>query len=418
MKYYEKINNCRLCQKKELINVIDLKKTPLANSYRKKKRDSKKLRKIPLVVSLCKYCNHLQLRYIANPELMFNDYLYVSGTSKVTKDHFRVYSSELLKVSKIKKKSQYKLIEIASNDGTFLDNFDHNKNIIVGIDPAKNLKKIASKKSRVIINDYFDYKKSIEIQNKYGLFDFIVANNVFAHVKNLNSFTKGVSNLISNIGIFVFEVSYLPNVIKKKTFDTIYHEHMSFHSIIPLIHFFNKFNLQIFDYKLIKVQGGSIRIYVSKKDMYKIQHEKVNKLIFLEKNTFKLNKINTYKKFYNQIYKNKLQTIKNLDILKKNNFKIIGYGAAAKTTTLLSFFGINENYIDYIIDDNPLKQGHCLPGTEIKIVPKKYIKKLRPTHILILAWNFSSSIIKQNSYLFKFGIKFILPFPKFRIISK
>ncbi len=418
MKYYEKINHCRLCQKKELTNVIDLKKTTLANSYRKKKIDSKKLRKIPLVVSLCKYCNHLQLRYIANPKLMFNDYLYVSGTSKITKDHFKLYSIELLRVSKIKKKSQYKLIEIASNDGTFLDNFDHNKNMIVGIDPAKNLKKVALRKSRIIIDDYFDYKKSIEIKKKYGLFDFIVANNVFAHVKNLNSFTKGVSNLISNVGIFVFEVSYLPNVIKKKTFDTIYHEHMSFHSMLPLIQFFKKFNLQIFDYKLIKVQGGSIRIYVSKKDAYKIQNKKINKIIYLEKNSFGLDKINTYKNFYKYIYENKIQTIKNLDILKKNNFKIIGYGAAAKTTTLLSFFNINENYINYIIDDNPLKQGHYLPGTEIKIVSRKHLKKLKPSYILILAWNFSSSIIEQNSSLFKFGIKFILPFPKFRIISK
>ena len=418
MKYYEKINNCRLCQKKNLTNVIDLNKTPLANSYRKKKIDSKKLKRIPLVVSLCKNCGHLQLRYLANAKLMFNDYLYVSGTSKVTKDHFKAYSKELLSLSKIENKSQYKLIEIASNDGTFLDNFDHNKNIIIGIDPAKNLKKIASKKSRIIIDDYFNFKKSIEIRKRYGLFDFIVANNVFAHVKNLNDFTNGISNLISNIGIFVFEVSYLPNVIKKKTFDTIYHEHMSFHSIVPLVPFFKKFNLQIFDYKLIKVQGGSIRIYVSKKNIYKIKNEKLNKLIHLEKNTLKLNKINTYRKFYNHIFENKLLTIKKLNILKKNNCKIIGYGAAAKTTTFLSFFDINENFIDYIIDDNPLKQGHFLPGTEIKIISKKFIKKLKPSHILILAWNFSSSIIKQNSSLLESGVKFILPFPKFKIISK
>ena len=264
---------------------------------------------------------------------------------------------------------------------------------------------------------YFNYNNSKFIKSNYGTFDIISANHVCAHVDDLSNFIKGVKNLLNDDGIFSFEVSYLVNVLNKKTFDTIYHEHLDYHSLRPLINFFKKFNLEIFDFKLVEAQGGSIRIYVSHKEAKKINKKKISNQIFLEKKKYKLFRFSTYKKFEKEINETR-DFLKRLVIgIINQNKTIAGYGAAAKTTTLLNYFDIGNKIIDFIVDDNRLKQDRFTPGTHIPIFNSKELYKRKPDYVILLAWNYSNFIIKMHKKFFKTGGKFIIPFPKIRIIK-
>ena len=365
------IRFCRLCKSKNLNKVFDLGKTPLANSYSKVK-NSKKLKRYPLKLNYCMNCGHLQLTHSIKPSKMFGNYLYKTNTSKKNFLHFKNYANEIKKIFKNKRA---KILDIASNDGTFLSFFEKKNFFRLGIDPAKNLKELSLKKGIIQINDFFTKKQSENIKKQYGKFDIITANHVCAHVENLDDFFKGVQNLLKEEGLFVFEISYRASVLKKNTFDTIYHEHLDYHALYPISKFVKKFNLSVFDYKTPNAQGGSLRVYTSNNRNAKIR-KSVKKQIIKEKNIFNLFNKNTYKKFENKIINCKYKLNKIIQDSVKKNMSIAGYGAAAKTTTFLNYFEIPEKNIEFIIDDNKLKQGLCIPGTKIKILsPSKLNKK-------------------------------------------
>ena len=404
--------HCVLCSSQNIESVIDFGTTPLANSYPLKKSSREKYFNLSCVI--CDDCGHLQLKELVNPKLMFDNYLYVSGTSKVLVNHFKSYSDKVIKKVKLDKKSS--ILDIACNDGTFL-NFFFKKNFakVVGVDPAKNLGRYNKEKGIDINVGYFSSSYSKKLKKKYGEFDLITANNVFAHSPNLQDFTQGVKNLLSKNGVFVLEVSYLLTVLKKKTFDTIYHEHMSYHSLTPLLSFFKRFKLEIFDFDLIKAQGGSIRVYISHKNSKKISSKKINYQVKKEKSQNLFTK-KTYIKFYNKILNQKKKLRKILNNLKLQNHNIIGYGAPAKLTTLSHVLDFNKNDFNIVIDDNKLKQNRYIPGKKILIKNSNYLKQLKKSYIIILAWNFSDSIIEKCRKINK-KFKFILPFPNPRIFK-
>jgi len=413
-KDYRNQNKCRLCNSKKLTTVINLNSTPLANSFLKRSELQKKEKYYPLKVNFCNNCYHLQLSHIVKAKKMFDNYLYLTNTSKQNRDHFKEYADQVKK--KNASKSKVSILDIASNDGTFLNFFNKKNYERLGIDPAKNLSKYSKKlglKQEVM---YFTTSNSIKIKKKYGQFDVVTANHVCAHVDDLNDFFKGIPSLLNDKGMFIFEVSYLGSVIKKKTFDTIYHEHADYHSLYPLIKFVKKFNLEIFDFEIVKAQGGSIRVYVGHTHKHTVNKNKIKKQIIFEKNKLKLFNIKSFIKFEKNIIQVKIKLNKLLTKLKNEKKSIIGYGAAAKTTTLLNYFGIKNNTIGSIIDDNPLKQNKYTPGTHIPIKSSKHIYLSKPDYIIILAWNYSNSIIKMHEKFFKIGGNFIVPFPKIKII--
>jgi 2-polyprenyl-3-methyl-5-hydroxy-6-metoxy-1,4-benzoquinol methylase len=409
------IKCCRLCNSKKLDGVFQIGNTPLANSY-SNKNISKKLKRYPLGLNLCNACGHLQLTHSIKPTKMFSNYLYKTNTSYKNYLHFKNYAKE---IDKIFKKKTGKILDIASNDGTFLSFFDKKKYLRVGIDPAKNLKRIALDKGIFQIDDFFTKKSSNALKKKYQKFDIITANHVCAHVESLKDFFLGVKNLLRPDGIFVFEVSYRGSVLKKNTFDTIYHEHLDYHSLSPLIKFLKKFNLKLFDFNITKAQGGSLRIYASKNSRY-INKKKINNQIIKERTHYKLFDVNTYKKFEKKINKckEKLQNI--FSMLYKKNSKIVGYGAAAKTTTFLHYFDLsNTKQIKKIFDDNILKQDLYLPGTAIKILNPEYLDFKNVDIIIIFAWNYSDIIIqkiRKNIKNNNKSIKYLIPFPNPKIV--
>ena len=405
------IKFCRLCNSKNLKKVFDLGRTPLANSYLKIEI-SKKLRKYPLKLNYCNNCGHLQLTHSIKPSKMFSNYLYKTNTSKKNFLHFKSYANE---IKKMFKNRNTKILDIASNDGTFLNFFEKKKFFRLGIDPAKNLKKLSLKKGITQIDDFFTMKKSENIKKKYGKFDIITANHVCAHVEDLNDFFNGVQNLLKDEGLFVFEISYRASVLKKNTFDTIYHEHLDYHALYPISKFVKKFNLNVVNFKTPDAQGGSLRVYVSKNKNSKNQ-KSIKKQILKEKKQLNLFNVSTYKKFEKKIIncKNKLNSL--IQNCINNNMSIAGYGAAAKTTTFLNYFKISEKNIKFIFDDNKLKQGLCIPGTKIKILDPLNMNKKNIDVLIIFAWNYAELIITKNKKFKKKGGKFLIPFPNPRLI--
>jgi ubiquinone/menaquinone biosynthesis C-methylase UbiE len=402
---------CVLCSSLDLQEAINFGSTPLANSY--PKYFNSRERYFDLYCILCKKCGHLQLGELINPELMFSNYLYVSGTSKVLVDHFKKYSQKLIKKFNLNQNSS--VLDIACNDGTFLEFFKNEKfKKVVGVDPAKNLRKLNKQKKIDINTGYFSFDYSKKLKKKYKEFNIITANNVFAHSPNLQNFTQGVKNLLSKKGVFTMEVSYLMTVVEKKTFDTIYHEHMSYHALSPLIKFFKNFDLEVFDFELIEAQGGSIRIYVSHKKAKVINKKKIKKQIIKEKNKNLFN-IKTYKNFYLEILEQKKILRKIINKAKKEK-SIIGYGAPAKLTTLSHMFDLNNDDIRIVVDDNKLKQNRYSPGKKFLIKNFNFLKKNKKKYnvIIILAWNFFDSIKKKCMNL-KGNFVFIKPFPKPKI---
>jgi 2-polyprenyl-3-methyl-5-hydroxy-6-metoxy-1,4-benzoquinol methylase len=408
-----KKTKCVLCGSKKLKKVLDFKKTPLANSYVKSTKVIEK--HYPLICVLCIECKHLQLQYLVNPKILFEDYMYVSGTSSVLVKHFENYFNKIKKSIKLNKKKD-KILDIACNDGTFLNFFkkDKFKNVI-GIEPAKNLRKLNKEKKIDINTDFFNYKSSFIYKKKYKEFKVITANNVFAHVPNLKDFALGIKNILAQDGLFIFEVSYLKDVLKKLTFDTIYHEHMSYHSLKPLLKFFKSINLEVVNFDLVEAQGGSIRVYVGHKNS-KINKSKINRQVKIEKKfgLFSTKKyLDYFKKIESQKNKIKILIKKNID----NNKLFAGYGAPAKVTTFCHVFGLGKKEIKFIVDDNDLKQGKYTPGKNIEIINFQKLQNLDFDFIIILAWNFADPIIKKLKKNIKNKkFKIIVPFPNLKVI--
>ena len=409
---YKKREVCALCLSNDIKKVINFGKTPLANSYLIKENEKSEI--YPLTLSLCRNCGHLQLNEIVNPQKMFSNYFYVSGTSKVLINHFKDYASKIIDKFKLNKKD--KILDIACNDGTFLQQFiNKGYTNVIGVEPAKNLRKINKKIGIDINTTFFDFPTSKKLKKKYNNIKIITANNVCAHIPSINNFVKGIENILNEKSIFIFEVSYLGDVYRKMTFDTMYHEHVSYHSLKPLIKFFRKYNLEIFDFDLVEAQGGSIRVYVSKKGSQLIRKKKIYNQIQKEKN-INLFKIETFLKYHNRIKQKKIELSKILSDMKKNKEKIVGFGAPAKLTTFSYVFGIKKSIVEFIIDDNSLKQNTFSPGKKIPIRNYEYLKRKKWNVIVIFAWNFSKSIIKRLKKDFK-NKKIIVPFPNPKIIK-
>ena len=381
---------CRSCGNEKLKRVISLGYQPLANNLLKKKTENTEL--YPLEVNYCDNCHNCQLSVAVDSKKMFSNYLYTSSTSKVFREHFEKAAEKYVKEFKLSKKKSY-IIDVGSNDGIALKPFKSLgfKNIL-GIEPAKNLAKLANKNKIKTFNGFLTIKNLKKI--KKGA-DIILASNVFAHSDDLKEMVECMKKLLKKDGILIIEVQYLLNTLKDLTFDNIYHEHYNYWSLTSLVNFFKKFNLEIYNAEKIQTHGGSLRIYV------KTQKTKVNKnvkLMLKEEENFGIKKYSTYKNFADKIYKIRSNVINNLNKLKKESKKIVGYGSPAKATTALNFFGVKDQ-IDFIIEDNKLKHGKFIPGVRIPIKSKDKIKDKLPVG-LVLAWNFFDDIKKNNSNLF------------------
>jgi nucleoside-diphosphate-sugar epimerase len=381
---------CRSCGNTKLHRVVSLGYQPLANNLLKKKEEKCEL--YPLEVNFCDKCYNCQLSVAVDPKKMFSNYLYTSSTSMSFRNHFKKATNDYIKKFNLKPKKSY-IIDIGSNDGIALKPFkDLGFKNLLGIEPAKNLAKVANKNKIKTINVFLEKKNLKKIKKNA---DIILASNVFAHSDKLKEMAECMFAILGKKGTIIIEIQYLLNTLKDLTFDNIYHEHYNYWSLTSLKNFFSQFNSTIFKAEKIDTHGGSLRVYIKKGEKIKIEQNVKNML--KEEEKFGLKKIETYKTFGEKVYKIRDNVIKNLKKLKNQNKTIIGYGSPAKATTSLNFYGLT-NEIDFVVEDNKLKHGKFIPGVKIPIKNKSHVSTNKDT-ILVLAWNFFNEIKKNNSDL-------------------
>jgi len=381
---------CRSCGNVDLKRVVSLGYQPLANNLLNKKEEKCEL--YPLEVNYCAKCHNCQLSVAVDPKKMFTNYLYTSSTSKSFREHFINAANKYIKDFKLNKKKSY-IIDIGSNDGVALKPFkDLGFKKILGIEPAKNLAKLANKNKIKTFNGFLEKSTLNKIKKKA---DLILASNVFAHSDKLKEMAECMFKLLSKNGSIIIEVQYLLNTLKDLTFDNIYHEHYNYWSLTSLINFFNHHEARIYRVERINTHGGSIRVYIKKGKKIKIENSV--KILINEEEKFGIKKYKTYQNFAKKVYQIRENVRKNILKLKANNKRIIGYGSPAKATTSLNFFGISSE-INFIVEDNKFKHGKFLPGMKIPILSKQEIKE-KVDYILVLAWNFFDEIEKNNSDL-------------------
>lgn len=398
MQNYTNSEKCRCCGSTDLVEVLDLNKQPLANNYHKgEAQDS-----FPLGINVCKKCFHTQLSVVVNPDLMFKNYLYVSGTTKTLHDYFEYFVDLCLTY----KNKAGKVLDIACNDGTQLDKFKSRGWETYGVDPAENLFQLSSK-NHVVRCGYWNQSCVEKFKVK---FDIITAQNVFAHVNDIYDFLKNCFNSTSDSGLVFIQTSQADMILDNQ-FDTIYHEHLSFFSSLSMSTCAKLNGFSLLDIRKTDIHGGSY-VFVLQKGLE--NSLKADEQIEKER-SLGLYDISTYEKYSKNCYNLVSEFKSSVSNFKSLGYKVIGYGAAAKGNTFLNFANVK---LDYIIDDNPLKQGLFTPGQNIPIKDCRELEKedLKKVVIIPLAWNFFDEIISRVNKTTGSSLTYLKYFPKLEIV--
>ena len=394
---------------KRKINFLNLGEQPLANYYLKKSQIKDKEKKYKLIVCYDSITKLVSIKKTFSSKMMFNDkYPYRSSMSKTMKKSFKILSNKIKKKYKPKK-----ILEIGSNDGSFLENF--NKDRTIGIEPCANVEKITKKLKFNTIPDYWGINLAKKILNKFDKVDLIYSANTISHIKNLDEVFKSINLVLSNEGVLIIEDPSLLECLKRNTYDQFYNEHIYVFSYLGLRNILKKYNLKIFRVENLDIHGGSNRYFIKKKQ----SDRKIEKSVKSQKDKeirYGLDKINTFIKFSTRVKESKKKLISIFNRYKLHNKKIIGYGATAKSTTILNYCNIDNSTIDYFLDTTKDKQNKYTPGTKILI--KKYNGSIDNDVDLVFlgAWNFKKEIFKKEKKYIKSGGKFIIHTPYPRII--
>lgn len=404
---------CRLCDSKDLERIISLAPTPPANGLITEQGLKETEKVFPLDVYRCGDCEHLQLLDIVNPSVLFKHYVYLSGIYPTMVNHLQQQSQAVIK--RLNLKPGDLVVEFGSNDGALLQFFKKAGMRVLGVDPAENIAAIARNNGIDTIADFFNEKLALQIREKYGPAAAICANNVCAHIDDLQSVIKGVKLLLAPEGQFVFEVGYLVDVYQKTLFDTIYHEHVDFHRVAPLKRFFHKNGMSLVSAERVDIQGGALRGFARLGTHQ--PDETVQQLQTLEE-LIGLNKTETFKNYVNQINCRRDELMSLLAGLKAKGKSIAGYGSPAKAVTLMYHFGLDKDIIDFIVEDNTLKQGCYTPGFRVPILSVDALYDRKPDYVLILAWNFADPIIARHRQYAGVQSRFIVPLPNLRLVGE
>jgi hypothetical protein len=404
--------DCRLCGSHRLTPVLALTPTPPANAFVGKDDLGETQQTFPLDVFFCEDCTHVQLLDVVSPSVLFENYVYVTGTSPVFVKHFEEYAAFI--VERYRPTAGSLVVDIGSNDGTFLNCFRQHGLAIQGIDPAREIAGKASAAGIETIADFFSPALAAEIVAERGKASVVTANNVFAHIDDLGAIANGIQALLDTDGVFVFEVSYLVDVLEKTLFDTIYHEHLAYHNVRPLIGFLARHGLELIGAHRVSSHGGSLRCIAQLTGGPHPREASVDALLALE-SAMKLDQSRTLKQFSARIDTVKDALTSLLSDLKADGKRIVAFGAPAKATTLMYHFGIGPDIIDVVIDDSPLKQGLFTPGMHIPVVASDALYSNSPDYAVILAWNFAAPIMRAHAKFTEQGGKFIVPLPNLEV---
>lgn len=406
--------HCRFCGTELKHTFVDLGATPLANSYLTPEDLDKAEPFFSLHVRVCENCFLVQLPALETPENIFSEYLYFSSYSDTWLAHAKDFCRQV--TDKFGLGEDSLVVEVASNDGYLLQYFQESKIKVLGIEPARNVAEAAEKKGVPTVTRFFGNETARDIAAEVGLADLTVANNVLAHVPDINDFVAGFAALLDPKGVATFEFPHLLNLVEKNQFDTIYHEHFSYLSLTTVERIFAKHGLTIFEVERLSTHGGSLRVFVQKRETGPHPVDGSVKEI-LELETEKgLTDIQALSKYGEKVRETKRRLLAKLIDIKRAGKTVAAYGAAAKGNTLLNYCGIKTDFIEYVCDANPNKQGHFLPGTRIPIVSPEKIAETKPDYVMILPWNIAEEVMEKNMFIREWDGKFIIPIPEVTVV--
>jgi len=402
--------HCLNCNNKLEHTFADLGTSPLCEEFIKPENVNKGQMVYPLHAYVCEECLLVQVGEYVSPEEIYSDYYYFSSYSDSWLKHASDYTDFMVDNYPIDEDSF--VVEIASNDGYLLQYF-MDKNIpVLGIEPSENVAKAAIEKGVPTEQVFFGEKSAEELREEYGSADLILGNNVLAHVPEIGDFVKGLKIMMAENGIMTFEFPHLMQLVENNQFDTIYHEHFFYYSLISVKSIFKQYDMEIFDVQELSTHGGSIRIFATHVNNEKYsERDAVKELLKIEIEKG-YEDIELYKSFGKNVRETKRQILQLLIDLKKEGKSIVGYGAPGKGNTLLNYCGIRKDFLDYTVDRNPNKHGQYLPGSLIPILHPDKIRETKPDYVFILPWNLKDEIMDQISYVREWGGKYILPIPE------
>lgn len=403
---------CLACDQTQVRTFLDLGKTALANKFLSDDALSLTEPKYPLQVGFCENCGHVQLTDTVPPADMFTDYLYISSASNTLREHFRELSETL--VARHRLQRQDLVVDIGCNDGTLLSSFKNLGVRTLGVDPSENLAPFMEKLGIDRFTAFFGAATARQIRDKYGPASLITTTNTFPHIPRLNDFLTGIATLLAPGGSFVIEAHYLGDLLEQGAFDTVYHEHVSYWALGPMVRLMERNGLEVVNAEHLPIHHGQLRATVQRKGEGKVQPAVTAMLA--EEREKGMDRFETYLAFAKKTETIKQQVHETLRNLRASGKQVVGYGAPAKGSTLLEYLEVGPDLLPYIVDKSPLKQGLYTPGSHIPIVPPERLLTEQPDYVLLLAWNFRSEILEQQQEYRARGGHFILPLPEVQIV--
>ena len=403
---------CRMCDSSNLDLVFQLEPTPIGDAYITENLLAQVQESYPIDLFLCKDCGLSQLLDVIPPDVLYRDYIYETGSSLGLADHFRSYAKSV--IAQIKPSGDSLVVDIGSNDGTLLRFFKEHGVRVLGVDPAREIAHDTTLSGIETLPEFFTPELAQKIREEHGGATIITANNVFANIDDLMTLSEGIRSLLVEDGIFVFESYYLADLMRNLVFDFIYHEHLSSFAVKPVQKFFERLGMQLFDVKQVPTKGGSLRYFAQLSGGNRPIEPAVASLVAAEEE-MGLYQPEAFSRLSDTVQGLKKGMVDLLEKLRREGKTIAGFGASITGTTLIYHFGIG-GYLDYLVDDNPAKQGRFSPGLHLPVYPADALYEKKPDYAVVLAWRFVDPIVQKNSEFIERGGHFIVPVPELKII--
>jgi SAM-dependent methyltransferase len=402
---------CIVCAGAELVPFLDLGETALANKFLTEEELTQPEESYPLGLSFCRDCAHVQLTEFVPPAAMFEDYLYLSSASSTLTRHLHGLSDVI--VERYRPQADDLVVDIGCNDGTLLEGFARHGVRTLGVDPARNLAELSRNGSERYVG-FFNSDAAAEIAERWGRAAVITATNTFPHIPDLHDFVAGVEKVLAPGGVFVIEAHYLLDLLEQGAFDTVYHEHVSYWALGPMLELFSRHGLAVAEVERLPIHHGQLRVAVQRAEEATTAPS-VERVLATER-AAELDRLETFERFAEETRAIKSELRRTLGDLHGEGKRIAGYGAPAKGNTLLSYLELGPDLIEYIADRNELKQGRFTPQTRIPVVEPERLLRDQPDYVVLLAWNFADEVLEQQAEYRRRGGRFIIPVPHVRVV--